>query len=84
MSDEAVEPFAVQEIFFEGVTDLHIEQGMFKCILFSRQKAPGESAVHRVAIARLATPVSELPDIVQKFAIALTQAAKTIVKPILS
>lgn len=82
MSDEIAEPFAVKEILFDGVTDIHITDAVFRCTLFSRQRTHGQT--HRIAVARLAAPVSELPDIVQKFVIVLTEAARTIVKPVLS
>lgn len=82
MSNETIEPFDVREILFDGVTDIHITEGVFRCTLFSRQRSGGET--QRVAVARIAAPVSELPDIVQKFVIALTEAARTLVKPVLS
>lgn len=82
MSDEISEPLGVQEILFDGVTDIHISDAVFRCTLFSRQRSHGQ--IHRVAVARIAAPVSELPDIVQKFVIVLTEAARTLVKPVLS
>jgi site-specific recombinase len=82
MSEEITEPSGVQEILFDGVTDIHITDAVFRCTLFSRQRSQGQ--IHREAVARLAAPVSELPDIVQKFVMVLTEAARTIVKPVLS
>lgn len=82
MSEEISEPFGVPEILFDGVTDIHITEAIFRCTLFSRQRTHGQ--IHRVAVARLAAPISELPDIVQKFVIILTEAARTIVKPVVN
>jgi site-specific recombinase len=82
MSEEVTEPHAVAEILFDGVTDIHISDAVFRCTLFSRHRSHGRT--QRVVVARLAAPVSELPDIVQKFVIVLTEAARTIVKPVLS
>ena len=79
MSEDTVEHYAVPEILFDGVTDIHVTEQLFRCTLFSRQKSHGR--IERIAVARLAAPLSELPDIVQKFVIVLTEAARTIMAP---
>lgn len=71
-----------EEVFFDDVADIHIKESVFRCTLLSMQKFDGEDRV--VEVKRLAIPLSKLPDIIQKFVIVLTQAAKIIVRPPLS
>lgn len=78
----SIEPASSQEITVDDVVDLTIRDSLFRCTLVSQQQSEGH--VKNVEVARLAVPVSKLPDIIQKFVIALTQAAKTIVRPPLS
>lgn len=56
---ELIDPHNAQEIFFDGVHEVKILEGVVRAVLFSRQNAVG------VIVARLATPVSELPDVIQ-------------------
>lgn len=72
---ELVDPHSTQEIFFDGIHDTRIIEGIVRVALFSRQNAVG------VVVARLALPLSELPDVIQGLVIALTEAAKSGVKP---
>lgn len=79
---DVVEPFGAPEIFFDGVTDIHIVQAVFRCALFSRQRSPGsEENGDSVIVARIAVPVSELPEIIEQFVIVLTRAAKDMYRP---
>lgn len=71
-----------EEILVDDVVDIHILEAVFRCTLLSRQRFEG--AERLVEVKRLAIPVSELPDIIQKFVLALTQAAKVIVRSPLS
>ena len=75
---EIIDPHNVQEIFFDGAHDVRIIDGVVRFAIFSRQNSVG------VIVARLAIPVSELPDVIQALVIALAEAAKSGVKPTLS
>lgn len=68
---ELLDPHNVAEIFFDGVHDVRIVEGIVRMALFSKQNAVG------VIVARLALPLSELPDVIQALVICLTEAAKT-------
>lgn len=67
---ELIDPHNVSEIFFDGVSEVKIIESIVRIALFSRQNATG------VIVARLALPLSELPDAIQALVIALTNAAK--------
>lgn len=60
----------VAEIFFDIVHEVKIVAGIVRIVLVLRQDG------HGVIVARLATPLSELPDAIQALVIALTNAAK--------
>lgn len=70
--------FGTAEIFFDGIHSIKIIEGVVRISLFSKHN--GESAI----VARLAVPLSELPEVIQTMVISLTEAAKVIVKPVLS
>jgi hypothetical protein len=72
---EVIDPHNVAEIFFDGIHEVRIIEGIVRVVIFSRQNAVG------VIVARLALPLSELPDVIQALVIALTEAAKGGVKP---
>lgn len=75
---ELLEPVGVSEIFVDGAAEIRIIEGVARIQLFSRHN--GESEV----VARLAIPITELPDFIQSMVIALTHAAKQIIKPVMS
>jgi hypothetical protein len=68
---DLIDPHNAQEIFFDGISEVKIADGIVRIVLFSRQNSTG------VVVARLATPLSELPDAIQALVIALTEAVKT-------
>ena len=72
---EIIDPHNVAEIFFDGISEVKIIEGIVRIVIFSRQNAVG------VVVARLALPLSELPDAIQRLVIALTEAAKAGVNP---
>ena len=72
---DLIDPHNVSEIFFDGVHDVRIIDGVVRFAIFSRQNSAG------VIVARLAVPVSELPDVIQALVIVLAEAARTNVKP---
>lgn len=79
--DEAVNDpidMSAPEIFFDQVTDIKIIEGVARIALLARRDG------RHIIVARLAIPLSELPDVIQSMVMALTNAAKTIVKPALS
>jgi hypothetical protein len=67
---DVIDPHNAQEIFADGIHEVKIVDGIVRITLFSRQNATG------VVVARLAIPLSELPDTIQALVIALTEAAK--------
>ena len=67
---DVVDPHNAQEIFFDGIYEVKIIEGIVRIVLYSRQNSVG------VIVARLAVPLSELPDVIQALVIALTEAAK--------
>jgi hypothetical protein len=67
---DVVDPHNAQEIFFDGIHEVKIVDGIVRVVLFSRQNSTG------VVVARLALPLSELPDAIQALVIALTEAAR--------
>jgi hypothetical protein len=68
---DLIDPHSAQEIFFDGIHEVKIIEGIVRIVLFSRQNSMG------VIVARLALPLSELPDVIQALVIALTEAVKT-------
>jgi hypothetical protein len=77
MIDEPID-IGAADIFFDGVHDIKIIEGVVRIALIARRD--GEMVI----VARLAIPLSELPDVIQALVIALTDAAKVIIKPVLS
>jgi hypothetical protein len=67
---DVIDPHNVAEIFFDGIHEVKIIEGIVRIVLFSRQNATG------VIVARLALPLSELPDVIQALVIALTNAVR--------
>ncbi|MET4529170.1 hypothetical protein [Bradyrhizobium sp. JR18.2] len=68
---DVIDPHSAQEIFFDGIHEVKIVAGIVRIVLYSRQNDIG------TVVARLALPLSELPDVIQALVIALTNAAKT-------
>lgn len=67
---DVVDPHSVAEIFFDGIHEVRIIEGIVRVVLYSRQNSVG------VVVARLAVPLSELPDVIQALVIALANAVK--------
>jgi hypothetical protein len=68
---DVIDPHNAQEIFFDGIHEVKIVAGIVRIVLYSRQNDVG------TVVARLALPLSELPDVIQELVIALTNAAKS-------
>ncbi|HEX7895475.1 MAG TPA: hypothetical protein VF447_14855 [Terriglobales bacterium] len=68
---DVIDPHNAQEIFFDGIHEVKIVAGIVRIALYSRQNDVG------TVVARLALPLSELPDVIQALVIALTNAAKS-------
>lgn len=73
-----IDTIGVPEILFDGVTDMHIIEGVARIVLYTRHNGDTE------IVARLAIPISELPEVIQALVIGLNEAAKAIVRPVLS
>jgi hypothetical protein len=67
---DLIDPHNVAEIFFDGIHEVKILDGVVRIVLYSRQNSVG------VIVARLAVPVGGLPDMIQALVIALAEAAK--------
>lgn len=67
---DLIDPHNAAEIFFDGITEVRIVDRIVRVALFSRQDGTG------VVVARLAIPLSELPDVIQALVIALTEAVR--------
>ncbi|MCK1459205.1 hypothetical protein IVB34_12650 [Bradyrhizobium sp. 2] len=67
---DVIDPHNAQN-FFDGIHEVKIVAGIVRIVLYSRQNDVG------TVVARLALPLSELPDVIQALVIALTNAAKT-------
>lgn len=79
MSSDHPIDLGAPEIFFDGVSaDIKIIEGVVRFALYSKR------GNETIVTARMAVPLSELPEVIQSLVIALTEAAKVIVKPILS
>jgi hypothetical protein len=63
------------EIFFDGIHEVKIIEGVVRVALYSRQDSV------KVVTARLAIPVSELPEVIQALVIALAEAARSFISP---
>jgi len=68
---DIVDPHNASEFFFDGIHEVKILDDVVRIVLYSRQDGTG------VIVARLALPLSELPDMIQALVIALTEAVKT-------
>lgn len=79
MENDPIEMLAIPETFFDGIHDVKIIEGVVRIALYSHHSG-GESVI----VARLAIPISELPEVIKALAISLTEAAGKIVKPVLS
>lgn len=75
---DLIDPFNAQEIFVDGIHEVKIIESVARIVLYSRQNGV------RVLAARLAIPVSELPDVIQALVIALAEAARANVNPTIS
>lgn len=67
---ELIDPNNAAEIFFDNAHEVKIAGGIVRSVLFARQDGVG------LVVARLAQPVTELPDLIQMLVIALADAAK--------
>lgn len=67
---DLIDPHNAQEIFCDGIHEVRIIEGVARGALFSSQNSSA------VVVARLAIPVSGLPDMIQALVVALTDAVK--------
>lgn len=66
-------PGSVPELFFDGVTEVHIVEAVFRCTLISRQRL-SSGRMQSVVVAHVAVPIAKLPEILQRSAVAMTRA----------
>jgi hypothetical protein len=72
---EIIDPNNVTETFFDATHEVKIAGGIVRSVLFARQNGVG------LVVARLAQPVTELPDLIQVLVMALAEAAKAATNP---
>jgi len=64
MSDEdgaVIEVCAMQEIFADGIDNIAVVNGVFHCVLYALQPAPISRELVKVAVGRVAMPMSQVP-----------------------
>lgn len=74
---ELFELFATQEIFADNIENISIVNGVFRCTLFSLQIIPPARDPVKVAVVRVAMPVSSAGEAARKALAALTVKAIT-------
>lgn len=72
---ELVDPLNAPEIFFDGIHEIKIIEGVVRIALFSRQNSVS------VVTARLAIPMTALPDVIQSMMMSLAEAANAAMFP---
>lgn len=72
---EIVDPKNVAETFFDSASEVKITGDTVRSVLFSRQNGVG------IVEARLVQPITELPELIQLFVVALAEAAKAANNP---
>jgi hypothetical protein len=68
---ELLDPHNVQEVLCDGTDEVRIIEDKARTVFFSRQDGIG------IVVARLAFPVSVLPDVIQALVAALARAPRT-------
>jgi hypothetical protein len=76
MTDDLIDALNAPEIFFDGIHEIKIIEGVVRSALYSLN-ASGEKQI----VVRLAIPVSELPAVLQATMMALTQTTKIAASP---
>lgn len=67
---ELLDPQNVQEVLCDGADEVRIIEDKARTVFFSRQDGIG------IIVARLAFPVSVLPDVIQALVIALAKSVR--------
>lgn len=73
-SEEIYEPFAIQEIWADGMADAYVIGNVFKYTLFSFQRVPGMKGLHRVAVLKVARPLASIADAVKQAQVTINQS----------
>lgn len=72
--EEIYEPFAIQEIWADGMADAYVIGGVFKYTLFSFQKVPGMKGLHRVAVLKGARPLASIAEALKQTQMIINQS----------
>lgn len=64
---------SIQELFAEGADDHYVVGNTFKYTYYSLQHVPGMEGLQRVAILKIARPVSSLRNAIEKIGAATSQ-----------
>lgn len=63
---DVIELSTVQELFIDGLTDIHIVGRNFKCTYYSMQAVAGFPEPQKVAILKIVIPLSNVMDCVMQ------------------
>ncbi len=61
---DCVEQYPVAETYADGICEIEIEHGIFRCVFFSEHKVSHGRA--RVIVARITMPVSRVRESIEK------------------
>lgn len=67
------EPFAITEVWADGMGDAYLIGNVFKYTLFSYQRVPGMTGLHRVAVLKVARPMASIADAVRQAKMIIDQ-----------
>jgi len=63
--DDLIEPFAAQEVFVDCFTGHSVENGIFSCVGYRKQRGP-DGVCQKVAVIRIAMPANKLVEAIAK------------------
>lgn len=72
--EEIHEHYAVSEVWCDGTADFYVTGSVLKFTYYSLQKIPGMQGFHRVAVLKVARPISSLEDSTARMRDALRQS----------
>jgi hypothetical protein len=71
---EVIDTMTAPEIFFDGIHEIKIVEGVVRIALYSKQNSSSMVAV------RLVVPASELPEVIQGFVRVLADATRPLIR----
>lgn len=74
MSDEVQDVYGINEIFADGLTDVHLTAGVMRITLWAWRRVPGSCDLQKVCVGKLAITRTGMIDSVPRVAAALAGA----------